>query len=111
MFYHKMKSKDFPIKELTKQKTKIDNGFKAKSDQNRMRNLHFKVTYVSNNGISKSMKTPIKRKTRFNMNQSSNKSKKRLKNLNNKARQKLCEATKKRLRVIRENLDEDAKKN
>ena len=57
------------------------------------------------------MKTPIKRKTRFNMNQSSNKSKKRLKNLNNKARQKLCEATKKRLRVIRENLDEDAKKN
>ena len=43
MFYHKMKSKDFLIKELTKQKTKIDNGFKAKSDQNR--NLHFKVTY------------------------------------------------------------------
>ena len=54
------------------------------------------------------MKTPIKRKARFNMNQSSNKSKKRLKNLN-KARQKLCEATKKRMRVVRENLDEDAK--
>ena len=55
------------------------------------------------------MKTPIKRKARFNMNQSSNKSKKCLKNLNNKARQKLCEATKKRMRVVRENPDEDAK--
>lgn len=35
----------------------------------------------SNNGISKSMETPIKRKVRVNMNQSSNKSTKCSKNI------------------------------
>ena len=34
MFYHKMKSRDFFIKELARQKTKIDNAFKATPNQN-----------------------------------------------------------------------------
>ena len=34
VFYHKMKNRDSVIKELARQKTKINNGFKAKSIQN-----------------------------------------------------------------------------
>ena len=34
MFYHKMKSRDSFIKELARQKTKIDNAFKATPNQN-----------------------------------------------------------------------------
>ena len=52
------------------------------------------------------MKTPIKRKAKYNMNQCSNKPKK--KNLDNDTRKKFCEAAKKRIRTIRENLDDEA---
>ena len=52
------------------------------------------------------MKTPIKKKAGYNTNQSSNKSKKFWKNLDNEARHKLCEAAKKRMRTIRENIND-----
>lgn len=54
MFYHKMKSRDSFIKELARQKTKIDNAFKAKPNE--------KYTFesdASSSVISKSVKTPI----------------------------------------------------
>ena len=63
----------------------------------------------SNNEISESVKTPIKRKVRFNMNQSSNKSKRFCINLDNVSRQKSCEAAKKRMRTISENCNDMAK--
>ena len=55
------------------------------------------------------MKTPIKKKAGYNNNQSSNKSKKFWKNLDNEARYKLCEVAKKRIRTIRENINDEVK--
>ena len=64
----------------------------------------------SNNTVSKSIKTPINRKARFTMNKSSNRSIKYCENLDNEARQNLCETAKKRIRIICENLDHEKNK-
>ena len=59
-----------------------------------MRNLYLRSN-SSNNVISKSTKTSIKRKSRFDMNQSRNRSTQCLKILDNEATRKLSEAIRK----------------
>ena len=91
MFFHEMKSRDSLIKELAIQKAKIDIAFKAKLDQNQNVELLFE-SGLSNNAISQ-----IQRKSRFIMNECSNRSKKCCENLDNEARHRFCEAAKKRM--------------
>lgn len=62
----------------------------------------------SNNGISQSTKAPIKRKTRFNMNQSSNE-RVVIKILIMKPGGNYIKLLKERMRAIHENVDDEAK--
>lgn len=125
MFYHEMRTRNLLMKLLARQKTKIDNAFRARANE--------KYTFESDsssNAIPESMKKlQLKGMVVLN-NQSSDKSNKFRKNLDIEARQILCEAAKKRVRAImnvlmikqkrncvkltrkkknRENLDDEAK--
>lgn len=75
----------FPHKEACQSEKKIDNTFKDKPNVKSMFESH-----SCNNAIFKIMKTPIKKKARFTINECSNRSKKFHENIFNEARQKLC---------------------
>lgn len=82
---------------------------KAKLNQNQNEKWMFENDSF-NKVTSKTIKTPIKWKADYNINQSRNKSKKFWKNLDNGVRQKLCETAEKRMRTICKNLNDETKK-
>ena len=88
MFYYETKSRGSLMKEIAWQKAKIDDDFKAEPNQNQNEKSTFESD-LSNNTIFKDLKTPIKMKARFSMNQSSKKWKKFRKILDNEAMQKI----------------------